>query len=154
MRGSPRTLVSTVHDSTMQCRTPRPPNAPYRAALAPTSGRVVPEPSLSPGVLRLVHGPVATMAHVELLLLMRTAAPAMRSAAELATAAHVSDSATAQRCLDELTRAGLLTRVGDPAGFRYAPTDAALDSAVDALAAMYNEKPVTLVRALYSRRAV
>jgi hypothetical protein len=44
--------------------------------------------------------------------------------------------------------------LGDgPDAYRYAPADDAARRAVDALAEMYQTKPVTLIRAIYSRPA-
>ncbi len=106
-----------------------------------------------PGEVRaLIRGPVASMAHVEALLLLRRRAPAAVAVAELAAEAQMPGPAQTRRCLDDLVGAGLLERT-DAELYRYAPKRDAERQAVDALAAMYNEKPVTLVRAVYARPA-
>lgn len=107
-------------------------------------------PQLPPEVLALVHGPVGTIAHVELLLALRAAAPAPCDLERLAAAANVTSPAGARQRLVDLEDAGLAAAV-EGGRWRYAPRDDGARAAVDALAAMYNEKPVTLVRALYER---
>jgi hypothetical protein len=92
------------------------------------------------------------MAHVEALLLLRGRAPAPVSVTELSADAQMPAPAQTRRCLEDLVAAGLLERV-DADRYRYAPRRDEERNAVDALAAMYNEKPVTLVRALYARPA-
>ena len=108
-------------------------------------------PELPAGVGALLRGPVSSMAHVEAVLLLRGVEPEARPLAEVAAAAQIATLAAARRCLEELAAAGLVAAAGD--GFRYAATGADTRAAVDALAQMYNEKPVTLVRAVYARPA-
>lgn len=105
---------------------------------------------LPPEVLALVHGPVGTLAHVEMLLALRTADPDERSTEQLAASAQVSSLVNAERILRELVEAQLISAT-DEEGWRYAPRGSALRAGVDRLAAMYNERPVTLIRALYER---
>jgi len=102
-------------------------------------------------VLHLVHGPVRTIAHVELLLALRDRAPSPVLLETLAEVAHVSSRDGARAMLDELANAGLVASP-DPATWVFAPRGA-LREAVEALAAAYNQRPVTLVRALYERPA-
>lgn len=110
------------------------------------------EPGLPAEVRALIRGPVASMAHVEALLLLRGRAPAAVSVTELAADAQMPAPAQTRRCLDDLVAAGLLERI-EADRYRYAPRRDEERKAVDALAAMYNEKPVTLVRAVYARPA-
>ncbi|GLC25299.1 hypothetical protein [Roseisolibacter agri] len=107
---------------------------------------------LPAAVLALIGGPVASMAHAEALLLLRRVAPESRTAAAIATEAQLPTPDAARRCLAELTAAALIAGAGDDA-YRYAPADDAARQAVDALAEMYQTKPVTLIRAIYSRPA-
>lgn len=97
------------------------------------------------------------MEHVEAVLLLRRAEPEPRSAETVAAGAHIATVVGARRCLDELVAGGLAAAIGKGEGgggeYRYAPRDAAARGAVDALAEMYNARPVTLVRALYALRA-
>ena len=105
---------------------------------------------LPPAVRALLRGPIATMAHVEALLLLRRVAPEPRPVDAIAAEAQIATSSAARRCLEELVAARLVVPV-DRDEYRYEPTGGEARAAVDALAQMYNEKPVTLVRAVYSR---
>ena len=110
------------------------------------------EPALPAEVRALIRGPLATIAHVEALLLLRRTAPAPVTAESVAAEAQIPTHAAARRHLDDLVAAGLAEAAGKDA-YRYAPSTGELGAAVDALARMYNEKPVTLVRAVYARPA-
>jgi hypothetical protein len=112
----------------------------------------VSDAALPPGVRALLRGPVSTMAHVEALLLLHRVRPEPRPVAEIAEAAQLATLPAARRCLEDLVAGGLVAADGRD-GYRYAPADADASAAVEALAQMYNEKPVTLVRAIYSRPA-
>jgi hypothetical protein len=103
-------------------------------------------------VLALIHGPIASMAHAEALLSLRRAAPEPRALAVLAAEAQIAALEVARTCLDELVAAGLAAATG-PQEYGYAPATEDRRRAVDALADMYNTKPVTLIRAIYSRPA-
>jgi hypothetical protein len=107
-------------------------------------------PTLPPEVRALIRGPLATIAHVEALLLLRRVAPAAPSVEQVAAEAQVPTLAVARRYLDELVVAGLVEAATTDA-YRYAPTTAEGRAAVDALARTYDERPVTLVRAVYAR---
>ncbi len=107
-------------------------------------------PRLPAEVLALVHGPVATMAHVEALLLVFERAPAPVASAEIAARAQLPAPARVLRTMEELAAAGLVAADAG-GGYRFAPRSPALHDAVRALARAYNEKPVTLVTALYAR---
>lgn len=108
------------------------------------------EQALPAEVRALLRGPITSMAHVEALLLLRGVAPEPRPLEAIAAEAQLPTVAAARRCLEELAAAGLVAAVGSDA-YRYAARPDDMRDAVDALAQMYNEKPVTLVRAIYSR---
>lgn len=110
------------------------------------------EPALPAEVLALIRGPLATIAHVETLLLLRRTAPQASPVAVVQADAHIATPAAARRCLDELVAAGLVEMAARDE-YRFAPARADLREAAEALARMYNEKPVTLVRAIYARPA-
>ena len=110
------------------------------------------EQALPAEVRALLRGPVATMGHVEALLFLRGVALDSRPVEAVAVEAQIATPAAARRCLEELAAGGLVAAAEKDA-YRYAPVDAATRASVDALARMYNEKPVTLVRAIYSRPA-
>ena len=108
------------------------------------------ERGLPAEVRLLIAGPLTSMAHVEALLCLRRAAPTARTLAEIAAEIHAASAAAARRTLDDLV-AGHLAQRGDGDSWRFAPRSAELARAVDALATMYNERPVTLIRAVYER---
>jgi hypothetical protein len=104
------------------------------------------------------------MEAVEIMLLLRRTAPQGWTASDVAAELRIDPASAAQR-LAHLEQGGLLARArpaegpssgggageGGGAAFRYAPRTEALGRSADGLAAAYNERPVTLVRLLYSR---
>jgi hypothetical protein len=127
-------------------RLPAPPSIPRDRP----AGTRMTAPELPREVLALVHGPVGTIAHVEMLLALRAAAPASLSTERVATAARMASLSGGRCILQELEAAGLVAAHGED-GWLCAPRDDGLREAVALLATMYNERPVTLVRALYER---
>jgi len=112
----------------------------------------VTDAELPDDVIALVYGPVSTMAHVELLLALRAADPRPRVADALATETHAVSPEATRQALAELVAARLASHAPDDE-WVYAPRAPWSRDAVDQLARMYHERPVTLVRALYSRPA-
>ena len=110
------------------------------------------EAALPAEVLALIRGPIASMAHAETLLYLRRAAPDSRAIAAIAAEAQIASLDVARTCADELVAAGLVATTG-PQEYAYAPASVDRRRAVDALADMYNTKPVTLIRAIYGRPA-
>ena len=110
------------------------------------------QPAIPAAVRALIRGPLATIAHVEALLLLRRTAPDAPSVESVAAEAQVPTLAMARRYLEELVAAGLAESAATD-GYRYAPATAEQRAAVDALARPYDERPVTLVRAVYGRFA-
>jgi hypothetical protein len=102
------------------------------------------------GVLALVHGPVRTLTHVELLLALRACQPEALGIDELAGAASATTLHGARHTLHELVAAELIAEV-DADRWRFAPRDASARQAVDELALTYDLRPVSLVRAVYER---
>lgn len=103
----------------------------------------------------LIAQHMRSMHHVDVLLLLRGAASEAWTARRAATVLQ-ADPARLTPCLTELAAAGLLAPAGaapDGPAFRYAPRTTALQHATDLLAAMNNERPVTLIRAVYDRPA-
>jgi hypothetical protein len=107
---------------------------------------------LPPEVLGLIHGPVRTFAHVELLLALYACRPDPCPSADVAKTTSATTLEGARRALAELADAGLVARTG-PDEWRFAPRDAASREAVASLAAAYDRMPVPLVRALCERPA-
>ncbi|HEU4563828.1 MAG TPA: hypothetical protein VFS05_04225 [Gemmatimonadaceae bacterium] len=112
---------------------------------------MIPEP-LPKEVRELIALHLATMEHVEILLLLaRDAARAWTAPAAAAELRGSIASTTAK--LEALAAAGLAARDKQAEGtlYRYVPSTAALRSAVSSLADVYRLRPVTLVRAIYDR---
>jgi hypothetical protein len=103
-------------------------------------------------VRQLIARHLATMEQVDVLLLLARAPEEWRTAEEIRTALRVDETGVAPRTFDELRAAGLITADGgDPKRYRYAPANPRDKAAVELLAVAYNERPVTLVRAIYAR---
>jgi hypothetical protein len=90
------------------------------------------------------------MDHVEVLMRLLDAAGAELSAEEIQRLTHVS-AAMVARALFELAGEGIIRKGEAPDSFRYAPVNVELREAVAALATMYHQKPVTLVKLVYSQ---
>lgn len=109
-----------------------------------------------PAVRDLIVRHLASMDHVEVLVLLATRAPERLTAERAAQATHL-DVMLVSACLAELASARILAREKSLDGpafvFVYAPAEPALRDAVTALVRLYNERPVTLVRAIYERPA-
>jgi DNA-binding IclR family transcriptional regulator len=93
------------------------------------------------------------MDHLEVLLLIHREKDKSLSFEEI-----VSQTARprdlVQNALADLVSGGLVSQLDNEPGilkFAYAPKSQELALAVEQLAAMYNERPVTLIRAIYDR---
>lgn len=108
---------------------------------------------LGPEVRRLIASQLASMDHVEVLLLLHRSAPATLTQAEAARETkRPVELLTA--VMKDLVNGGLASRTSGPGGedrFAYAPQSEALRREVEQLVAVYNERPVTLIRAIYDR---
>jgi len=104
-----------------------------------------------PAVRELIDRCLASMEHVELLLWLSADATRTADRNAAATVVHATPDIAERRLID-LRECGLLDRVADAKGsYRYLPKSAALRTAVEELSAMYHQRPVTLVRAIYER---
>lgn len=103
-------------------------------------------------VRQLIARHLATMEQVDVLLFLARAPEQWHSSEEIRTALRIDESGVAARTFDELRAAGLVEADGGhPTRYRYAPANAREKAAVELLALAYNERPVTLVRAIYAR---
>lgn len=103
-------------------------------------------------VRQLIARHLASMEQVDVLLVLARAPERGQSAAEISRALRISEQGVAPRTFEELRAAGLIAMDGsNPARYRYAPQSPADRAAVEMLALAYNERPVTLVRAIYAR---
>jgi hypothetical protein len=91
------------------------------------------------------------MEHVDVLVLLAKE-PAQRwSPSEIRERLRLAIDLPA-RVFTDLITAGLIGREsGDPPRYQYQPSSASLRDAVSSLVVMYDERPVTLVRTVYSR---
>lgn len=103
-------------------------------------------------VRQLIARHLATMEQVDVLLLLARAGGQWRTAEEIRSELRLDEKGVTARTFDELRVAGLIEQDGGvPVRYRYAPSDARDRAAVELLALAYNERPVTLVRAIYAR---
>lgn len=103
-------------------------------------------------VRQLIARHLATMEQVDVLLLLARTPERWFAVDEIRTELRLADSALPPRTFRELESAGLIATESHAASrYRYAPATAGLRRAVELLAIAYNERPVTLVRAIYSR---
>lgn len=113
--------------------------------------------SLPLEVRRLLAGPIETMEHLELLLLLARSDPQSWSAERAAATVKVAATFTEAR-LRDLVSAGLAVETADPstaaACFAYGPVRPWTRGDVALLLDMYNTRPVTLIRALYDRKTL
>lgn len=110
---------------------------------------------LPAAVRDLITRYIASMDHVELLVLLAESEsePEAWTVGRIADRIHSTVSDTTTR-LTELESFDMISRVPSPGGttYKYAPTPA-LRAAITELIAMYHQRPVTLVRAIYARPA-
>lgn len=103
-------------------------------------------------VRQLITRHLATMEQVDVLLFLARTPEQWHSSEEIRTALRIDETGVAARTFDELRTARLVEGDGgDPVRYRYAPADPRDRAAVELLALAYNERPVTLVRAIYAR---
>jgi hypothetical protein len=95
------------------------------------------------------------MDHVEVLLRLLRAGPAGLAQDELVRET-ARPAALVETALADLVRGGLVSTEDDAGGLprlKYDPQSEDHRRAVEELATMYNERPVTLIRAIYDRAA-
>lgn len=97
----------------------------------------------------MIQRHLATMDHVELLMVLRGSRDGSFALQQLAEKLRKPPQMVEQ-CLDALTGAGLAAQLSDGT-YRYAAREEALDRTAESVVRLYNERPVTLVRLLYER---
>lgn len=103
-------------------------------------------------VRQLIARHLATMEQVDVLLLLARSGDDGLTADEIRTELRLDANGVTPRTFDELRAAGLIEHDGgDPPRYRYEPSNPRDRDAVALLALAYNERPVTLVRAIYAR---
>jgi hypothetical protein len=107
------------------------------------------DPDIPQDVREMIQRHLATMDHVELLMVLRAGREESFSVATLAEQIRKPEELV-QLCLEALAGAGLAAEISDGT-YRYAAREAMLDATAEAVVRLYNERPVTLVRLLYER---
>jgi hypothetical protein len=114
----------------------------------------VSQDALPTPVLELVARSLASMEQIEALLLLHRTADTAWSPDDVAREMQIQPAA-ARTALAALAAERLASHVpatsGSDGAFQYSPETAALRAAVDQLVVAYNTRPVTLIKALYSR---
>jgi hypothetical protein len=109
------------------------------------------DPDFPDELRSLIQETIPTLDAAELLLLLaqnRDRPYSVRSIVEAMRPTAVSES-TVRRDLQQFQSRGLVS-AGENDNYRYAPATPELEAAVRALTRVYNERPVTLVRMIYS----
>ena len=104
---------------------------------------------ISDNVRDLIRRRVATMDHVEVLMRLFEADGAPVSSRDIERSARLGPQ-TVVRCAAELVQAELATHDAATASYRFAPRTPVDRQAVAELASLYNQRPVTLVKLIYS----
>ena len=109
---------------------------------------------LPSGVRRLLAGPIQSMEHLELLLLLARTEPRAWTAVDAASNLRCDATQTAAR-MRTLVDAGFVVETepdGEAPQYAFGPTGKTTRADVQVLLEMYTARPVTLVRAVYDRR--
>ena len=101
-------------------------------------------------VRQLIARQVTTMEQVEVVLLLARSEGRALGLDEIRATLRLPSTALPAKTFLELEEAGLIRSEPGPC-WRYAPVTVVLRRSVELLAVAYNERPVTLVRALYDR---
>lgn len=107
------------------------------------------DPDIPQDARDLVQRHLATMDHVEILMVLRAERDESFSVQRIASQIRKPEPLV-EACLEALAEAGLAAQLSNGA-YRYAALDAPLDSAAESVIRLYNERPVTLVKMLYER---
>ena len=102
----------------------------------------------------LIASALASMDHVEVLVLLHRNAPAFLTRDDVVKQTGIAPGLV-DRAIADLETRGLIT-VNDTAGgptLAYSPRSEELRDTVDKLVTLYNERPVSLIRAVYDRPA-
>jgi hypothetical protein len=101
-------------------------------------------------VRTLIRERLVSMDHVEVLMRLRDAAPEPVTAPQLERSTRLGPK-TIARCLAELVHGGLVRQEPASNAFAYAVQTPRDSAAVDELATLYTQRPVTLVKLIYEQ---
>ncbi len=105
-------------------------------------------PPIPPAIRRFVLTSIASVPHLEALLLLRTAAPQAWGPVQVAERLYIAETA-ASALLRDLCAANML---GEQAGmFSYQPSTALLRETIDQLADLYPRNLVAITHLIHSR---
>ena len=105
--------------------------------------------ALRPEVLQLIGECIDSLESLEALALLHRSPDTFWSADAVATQIGARADVVAQR-LQDLAKAGLLTRAKDSVAYRYAPDVASARDNVDLLIGAFSKRRVDVVNAVYS----
>ena len=106
------------------------------------------QPPIPPDIRRFVLTSIASIPHLEALLLLRASETQEWPAARVAKRLYVVEAA-AQALLDDLSALGMLAR--GPGGFIYRPASPHLRATIDELAELYSRRLVDITHLIHSR---
>ena len=104
---------------------------------------------ISDDVRELIRRRVTSMDHVEVLMRLYEASGEPLTSMELERGARLGPQ-TVERCATDLVTARLASHDAASSSYRYAPANVDRPT-VDALSALYHQRPVTLVKLVYAQ---
>jgi hypothetical protein len=105
---------------------------------------------IEPALRAFISDNIASVAQLELVLLLHGSAGQRFTAAEAARALALSPEMT-ERLLELLCRQGIAAATADaPSRYRYAPKSAELDGRIAELSELYRQRRVTVIQLIYS----
>lgn len=107
------------------------------------------DPDISEDVREMIQRHLATMDHIELLMILRGGRDDSFSLDRLVEQMR-KPRELVELCVEALEGAGLAAKLTDNT-YRYSAREETLDRTADSVVRLYNERPVTLVRLLYER---
>ncbi|HEY0060830.1 MAG TPA: hypothetical protein VGC21_01845 [Telluria sp.] len=113
----------------------------------------MPHATIPADIRRFILARIASVPHLEALLLLRACPGDAWDGARLAERLYVADKA-AQALLADLCRDGMCVAEGDQAGslqYRYQPASAALGATIDQLAEWYGRELLEITYLIHSR---
>jgi hypothetical protein len=110
----------------------------------------LPEPQLTRELRDLIERHLGSLDEIEVLVCAFRQRGQAQTPAEFAAAAGKPVSGVTEH-LEQLVARGFLLRHEQEGKFSYPQRDSAVDEAVEQLVRMYEQRPVTLIKALYDR---
>lgn len=105
---------------------------------------------ISKDVRTLIRERLVSMDHIEVLMRLKDADPEVQTPVQLERSTRLGPQ-TVSRALADLVHAGLAEQEPASNTYRYAPRAARDRAAVDEVAVLYHQRPVTLVKLVYEQ---